>query len=70
MAWECSEEIWLFVESNLVGAVLLWVRVDVDGIAIFISVPRIFQPHMSRLIAAVALVLLRLKMKSPRYTSS
>ncbi len=40
VAWERSEEIWLFVESNPVGAVLVWVRVDVDGIAIFVPVPR------------------------------
>ncbi len=42
VAWERSEEILLFIESNPVGAVFVWVRVDVDGIAIFISVPRIF----------------------------
>ncbi len=40
VAWERSEEILLFIESNPVGAVFVWVRVDVDGIAVFVSVPR------------------------------
>ncbi len=39
MPWERSQEILLFVESNPVGTIFGRIGVDVDGVAIFVSVP-------------------------------